>query len=326
MAKGKGKKRTGGGRTGRDADTPLEMPALGWRQVLARAWKRSWTNNIGLVAAGTAFYGFIAIVPIMVVTAIIYSVFADPGEVVRNSALLEAILPEGGAEAVRAQLERIVHASAKARGIGFVGALAVALFGARNAATALIAALNIAYDEKEKRGFARLSLIALTIMGAAFGLALSLLILLSYLGGLRHSIGEVGRVNSIALQVSALLLALGFGAAGAASLYRFAPCRTKAKWRWVTPGSLFAAISWLALTTGFSIYVTSSGTFAANYGPAGAAVVLLVWLYLSAALFLFGGEINAELERQTAEDTTDGHAKPRGSRGAKTADQVAGKA
>jgi membrane protein len=309
---------------GKDADSPLEMPAEGWRQVVIRAWKRGWRDNIGLVAAGTAFYGFISIVPVLIVAAILYSLVADPEEVVRNAARLDAILPGGAVDAVSAQLERVVSASVRARGLGFLGAVIVAIFGARNAATAIIAALNIAYDEEEKRGFAKLSLVALTIMGAGFGLALSLLILLSYLGTVRSSLPDLGSAQWIALRVSVLILGVALGAAGAAALYRFAPCRSKAKWRWVTPGSMFAAISWLALTSGFSFYVTQSGTFATNYGPAAAAVVILVWLYLSAVLFLFGGEINAELERQTAQDTTEGHDKPIGQRGAEAADEVAG--
>lgn len=308
---------------GEDADTPLEIPALGWQQVVLRAWKRGWRDNIGLVAAGTAFYGFISIVPILVVAAILYSLFADPGEVVRNASRLDAVLPGGAVDAVSAQLERIVNASGRARGLGFAGAVIVALFGARNAAAAIIAALNIAYDEEEKRGFAKLSLVALTIMGAGFGLALSLLVLLSYLGNVRANLPDLGGAQWIAIRASVVILGIGLGAAGAAALYRYAPCRTKAKWRWVTPGSMFAAIAWLALTSVFSFYVTQSGTFATNYGPAAAAVVILVWLYLSTVLFLFGGEINAELERQTAEDTTEGGDKPLGQRGAEAADEVA---
>jgi membrane protein len=308
---------------GRDADTPLEMPVEGWQQIVGRAWKRAWKDNIGLVAAGTAFYGFIAIVPILVVAAILYSALADPGEAVRSAARLDAILPTAVAGAVHEQLERIVSASSRARGLGFIGAIIVALFGARNAATAIIAALNIAYDEQEKRGLAKLSLVALTIMGAGFGLALALLILLTYLGSLRDHLPDLGGAQWVALRISVLLVALALGAAGAASLYRFAPCRTKAKWKWVTPGSLFAAVAWLALTVGFSVYVSTSGTFTANYGPSRAAVILLVWLYLSAVIFLFGGEINAELERQTAEDTTEGRDKPVGQRGAEAADEVA---
>ena len=310
-------------KSGRNADSPLEMPARGWRQVALRAWGRSWDNNIGLVAAGTAFYAFIAIVPVLIAAAILYSAVADPAEVVRNARRLEAILPAGAAEAIQAQLERVVRASARTRGLGFLGAFAIALFGARNAATALIAALNIAYGEKEKRGFARLSLIALTIMGAGFGLALSLLVLLGYLGAAGQAFPALGRGGGLVLQLGALAAGMMLGAAGAASLYRFAPCRTKAKWKWVTPGSLFAAGSWLGLTLVFSLYVANVGTFATNYGPSAAAIVLLVWLYLSAAVFLFGGELNAELERQTAEDTTEGGDKPRGRRGAKAADDVA---
>ena len=122
--------------------------------------------------------------------------------------------------------------------------------------------------------------------------------------------------------ISYLLLVLA-GAGGAATLYRYGPDRKKAKWVWITPGSVIAAVLWLLLTIGFGLYVADFGNYNATYGSLGAVIVFLTWLYLSAYVLLLGAEVNAELERQTKCDTTEGPPMPIGNRGASVADQVA---
>jgi membrane protein len=311
-----------GHETGRQATTPLDMPARGWRQVALRAWRVSWTHNIGLVAAGTAFYGFVAIVPILIASVLIYSFLADPLAVVRSARAMELIMPRAAAQALGDQLLRVVNASSRTKGVGTLGALGIALFGARNAATALIAALNVAYGEEEKRSFRRLSLVALTITLAGFALAFAMLVAMGLIGRLHDNLAG-GAAGVLVLRLVAYAVVAGLAGAGVAALYRYAPCRARPRWEWTAPGSIFVALAWAALTTGFSIYVQQFGTFSVNYGPAAAGVVLLVWLYLSGVVFLFGAQINAELERQTEQDTTEGRDKPIGSRGADAADEVA---
>jgi membrane protein len=107
-----------------------------------------------------------------------------------------------------------------------------------------------------------------------------------------------------------------------AIMYRFGPCRRDAKWRWVTWGAGVAAMLWLLASGLFSLYVSQFASYDKTYGPLGTVVVFLMWLYLSAFIILFGAELNAEMERQTVEDSTSGTPKPLGARGAQAADTV----
>jgi membrane protein len=114
-----------------------------------------------------------------------------------------------------------------------------------------------------------------------------------------------------------------FAAAVAATLYRFGPSRLDAKWRWITPGSSIVAILWILLTLGFGFYVTHFTNYHKSYGPLAAVVALLSWMYLCAYAFMFGAELNSEIEHQTARDSTTGKPLPMGARGAWAADHVA---
>ena len=203
-----------------------------------------------------------------------------------------------------------------------LAALAVALFGARNGAGSIIIALNIAYEEEEKRGFVKVTLLALAVTAAAVALALfgvAAIGVLQFIGRLLPQAPAVALVGKI---VTPLLL--GAGAAGAAAaLYRYGPSRDKAKWRWITPGSVFSAVAWLAATGLFGLYLTRFAHYDATYGSVGGVVALLTWTYLSAYVFLFGAELNSEIEHQTARDSTQGPDRALGARGAWMADHVA---
>jgi membrane protein len=119
------------------------------------------------------------------------------------------------------------------------------------------------------------------------------------------------------------LLLAAVAAAIASTLYRFGPSREDAKWKWISPGSVFAAVAWLLLTWAFGIYVGRFTNYNASYGSLGAVVALLTWMYLSAYAFVFGAELNSEIEHQTATDSTTGSPEPLGDRGAWAADNVA---
>ncbi len=316
-------KPSGANATGHDAASPWAMPLAGWKQVLLRSWKEAGDDNVGLIAAGVAFYGFLALVPLLGAIVLSYGLVADPETVVRNMKGLTSVMPADAAKLIGEQLMNVVKTSGGKKGLGVLLALAVALFGARNGAGSVITALNVAYEEKEKRGFIALNLLALAITGAAVVVAIVALIAIAALGHLEKLIpGAPGVVVVLGKLLSYVLLGCG-GAAAAATLYRYGPSREKARWTWITPGSLFAAICWLLLTLGFGIYVAKFGNYNATYGSLGAVVVMLTWLYLSSYVLLFAAELNSELEHQTTADTTAGVAKPLGGRGAWSADHVA---
>lgn len=308
---------------GRTANSPTEIPAAGWKQVAVRAWKESSQDNIGIVAAGVAFYGFLALVPLLGAIVLTYGIIADPQTVVGNVKSLTSVMPQDAAKLIGQQLMSAVQTSGSKKGLGLLIAIAIALFGARNAAGSIITALNIAYEEKETRGFVKVNLLALAITAAAVLLAVVALVAIAALGFLQkllpHLPGFLAVVGKI---VSYAVLVLG-GAAAAATLYRYGPARRDAKWEWITPGSIFAAVAWLLLTLGFGFYVAHFGNYNKTYGSLATVVILVTWMYLSAYVLLFGAELNSELEQQTAKDTTEGPPKPMGERGAWSANHVA---
>jgi membrane protein len=308
---------------GRSAENPAQMPAAGWKDVAVRTWKESSKDNVGLVAAGVAFYGFLALVPLLGAIVITYGFMAEPQTVVSHFQALTKVLPAQVAELIGEMLLGAVQSSGEKKGLGLLLALAIALWGAKNAAGSIITALNIAYEEEEKRGFLKVTLIALAMTLGAVVVVLLAIGATTLLGALHHIFPETGPVAIILWKVVSYALLAVAAAAAVATLYRYAPSREKARWSWITPGSLFAAIAWLLLTLGFGFYVTNFGNYDKTYGSLGAIVVLLTWMYLSAYVLLFGAELNSELEHQTARDTTPGPEQPLGSRGAWSADHVA---
>lgn len=300
------------------------MPPGAWKEVALRTWNQSWLDNTGLVAAGVAFYGFLALVPLLGILVLTYGLFAQPDTVIEHVVALLRILPPDVVELIGQLLMNAVQSSEETSGFGILAALAIALYAGGNGAGAIMTALNIAYEEKEKRSL-------LHFYGIAFAItAIAVLIALVALAAM-GAVGELGRLLPKTSGAMLLLGKLGLylvmalvAAAVAATLYRYGPSRQGARWQWLTPGSIFTAVVWLLLAIGFSFYVTKLTDYNATYGSIAAIIMLLTWMYLSAYVFLFGAELNAELEHQTAKDSTTGRPEPLGKRGAWVADHVAG--
>jgi membrane protein len=308
---------------GHHATSPWQMPRSAWKDIVSRTWKRVWQDNVGLVSAGVAYYGFLAFVPLLGLIVLVYGLVADPQTVVDNVRTMAIILPPDVAGLVSDQLIAAVKATKETKGVGVIVALLVALYGGTNGAGAIVSALNIAYEEKEKRSLGRFYLLASIITLSAVLLAVVALVattMLAFLGtlvpGISTGLLHAGRIGGYLI----LMLA---AAAVAATLYRFAPSREHARWSWITPGSLFAAIAWLLLSLLFSFYVTTVTDYNTTYGSLGTVIVLLTWIYLSAYALVVGAELNSEIEHQTAKDSTTGSPLPLGQRGAWAADHVA---
>ncbi len=310
-------------RRGRDASSPWAMPLAAWREILVRTWRETSKDNAGLVAAGVAFYAFIAIVPTLGAIVLAYGLIATPATVLLNMQALATFLPGEIATLIADQLIDVVTSSSRRKGFGIAIALAISLFGARNAAGAIIKALNIAYEEEETRSFLKVTLLAIGITAALVVGALVAVALVTAMQVLASLLPNSAPLLRGALRVAGGVLVLAGAAAGAATLYRYAPCRAKAQWQWLTPGTLLTALGWLALFLGFGFYLTRVADYNATYGSLGAVVALLTLVYLASYIFLFGAELNSELEHQTARDTTDGTPEALGQRGAWSADHVA---
>ena len=288
-----------------------------------RVWNESWADNIGLVAAGVAFYGFLAVVPLLGILVMAYGLMAEASTVVEHMRAMMRIMPADVAVLIGQLLLSAVEAAKTAKGFEFLIAFGIALYAGGNGAGAIMTALNIAYQEKEERSLAKFYSIAIAITLIAVVLALAGLAATAAV----RALDEIIRVADWAVllgKLASYVLLVVVAAAVAATLYRYGPSREDARWDWITPGSLFTAIMWLLLTAGFGFYATQLTDYDSLYGSIAAVVVLLTWMYLSAYVFLFGAELNSELEHQTAEDSTTGAPEPIGQRGAWSADHVAG--
>lgn len=306
--------------TGSAVATPLAFSRRDAGQIARRIWLLWGFHNLSLLAAGVAFFCFLAITPLIAAVVLTYGLVADVGTVEQQMAALTRIIPPEAAAVLEGQLLQVVTTSGTATGIGLVVALMLSIYGAMYAANGLIAALNVINSELETRGLISLTRRALGLTVAAMMIGLTGLVS----GGLFAWLTSVtsplfGPADNL-FRVMASLAALVLGTAGFALIMRYGPDRRAAKWRWLTPGAILATALWMAASFGFSLYVAYVSNYSATYGSLSAIVVFLMWLYLSAYGVLLGALVNAELERQTLADTTRGPDRPFGSRGAVLAD------
>lgn len=308
---------------GRDAQTPRRIPAIGWRDVLWRVKAGIASHHIVIIAAGVAFYALFAIFPALAAMVTIYGLVADPGDVRQLLDTAARGMPAEARTILQDQLDALAGASGQALGFGLILSLGVALWSANAGMKAMIEALNIAYGETDSRGFIRFTLVAFALTLATIALllvALGVIVAIPILLAALDLPGPVATLANLArwplLGLVALLLL--------SAIYRYAPDRHKAGWRWVTPGALIAVVLWILASLGFSYYVANFGEYNEVYGALGAVVILMMWLFITSLCFIVGGMINAELERQTRRDSTTGEELPMGERGARAADTLGG--
>lgn len=305
---------------GRHAEKPHEVPKQGWLDILVRTAKQFSADNLVIVAAGVAFFAFVAVVPSLAASIGIYGLVLDPNQVSQQITSFAEVLPQEVLPLLREQLTRITT-NTQAASLSTVIGLLVALYGAAGATKALIQGLNIAYGEREKRGFVKLQAIALLLTIGVIIAALTAIALVAVIPALLQNTSFGSTLDNVINWARWPLLFVGF-ISGIAFLYRFGPSREDAKWSWVSWGATVAGLLWLAASGLFSLYVSKFGSYDKTYGSLGAVVVFLLWLWLSALSVLIGAELNAEMERQTLKDTTTGPQKPMGERGAQAADTV----
>ncbi len=308
---------------GRFARTPTAIPWRGWWAVTRRVIREISSDRISLVAAGCAFYATLALFPAISMLVSIYGLVFDPSSVEPQLNVLSGLLPPAAFQLIQDRVQTLVSQPAKTLGIGLLVSALVALWSAGSGTKSMLSALNIAYEETEKRGFIRFQLTAftitlLTILGAVLGLALLL--------GLPAVFSFIGLSDWTKglIRIASFVLLLVFVLASLSVLYRYGPSRRPAHWHWVTPGSIVATVLWLVASVLFSIYVGRFASYSATYGPIGAVVAVMMWFYVTVYVVLVGAELNAELELQTEQDsTTAGEQRPMGDRGAFVADHVA---
>jgi membrane protein len=280
---------------------PVEWPAFSdWHQILVRTWKEAGDDNVGLLAAGVAFYAFLAFVPLLASVVLTYGLVAEPATVAEHIRTLARTLPRDAAAIIADQLQAITSDKDGARGIGLLLAIALSVYGASKGSGAVVTALNIAYEVKDMRGFLGRTAVTLLMTIAMVLSVLAAAGAIAALAFIEHLLPFSSPAIHGALKLLFFAVTMGLVSAGIALVYRYAPNRPDAPWRWITPGSAAATLLWLLATMGFGLYVSNFGSYNATYGSLGGVVVFLTWLYLSAYILLMGGELNSELERQQA--------------------------
>jgi membrane protein len=306
---------------GRAATTPSEIPARGWKDVLVRVYHEVSDDRVVAIAAGVTFYVLLAIFPAVAALVSLYGLFADPQTIAEHLNDASSFLPGGAVEIIGEQINRVAAQGEATLGAALIIGLAISLWSANGGIKALIDALNIVYDETEKRSFFKLNALSLTFTIAfvgfllvALGAMVILPVVIDYLG--------LARIAETAMKILRWPILFVAVALGIACLYRYGPSRDKPKWRWVTWGSAFAALVWIAASMLFAWYAENFGSYNKTYGSLGAAIGLMTWIWLSTIVILMGAELDAEMEHQTARDTTAGPERPLGARGATVADNV----
>lgn len=309
--------------SGASSKTPLHFPLKAWWAILKRIYVMNDFHNLPLLAAGVAFFGFLAFVPLIAVIIMLYGLIADTSNVASVIDNVDGLLPSEVVFIIREQLLAVVKTSKTAQGLGLAFALLISTYGAMRAATAMIKALNIIYEERESRNIFATTYVAAKItvgMAMVAVIGLSSITFFTYVSNfLQNYLGDftLTLIKVATWSTAGLLVSVAFGL-----FYRFGPDRRPAKWHWLTLGSAVATLLWLLVTLGFGFYAANISNYNATYGSLAAVVIFLMWLFLSAYAVLLGAEINAETERQTFEDSTTGPDRPVGERGAVMADNV----
>ena len=306
---------------GRRATAPWQIPWAGWKDILWRVYASINDNRLLAVAAGVVFYSLLAIFPAIAAFVSLYGLVADASTIDSHLSLAAGIFPAGAVDILHEQITRLTAKTDAKLGLGFVTGLAVALWSANAGMKGIIDALNVVYDEKEKRSFVKLNLLSLLFTLVAI---FSLIIALAAVVIAPIVFSAVGLSSLPGLAIAALRwpLLLVLAAIALAAIYRYGPSRTEARWQWLSFGSVAAAVAWLIGSVLFSWYISHFGAYNATYGSLGAAVGMMMWMWISAIVILLGGELNAEIEHQTAHDSTVGSEKPLGERGAVMADTI----
>lgn len=296
--------------------SPLKLSPGSWVEIGKRVVREIGKDRVTSVAAGVTFFGILALFPAITALVSIYGLFFDSATIVSHIAMLEQFLPAGAVEIIRNQIVSIVEAPSQALGIATIVGLLTALYSANGGMKALIDALNIAWYQSETRGFVKLNLVSLAFTLGGIVLVISMLglitVLPAVLGALPLGPATEGIVSFARwpLMVAGLMVAL-------AVLYRWAPNKTDATWHWISPGAVFATFGLLVASLLFSWYAANFANYNETYGSLGAAIGLMMWLWIASMVVMVGAEINSEVERQIqkengipleddrAKDTTD---------------------
>ncbi|WP_338365968.1 YihY/virulence factor BrkB family protein [uncultured Pseudoalteromonas sp.] len=306
---------------GQHAEQPVHIPAVGWWDIAKRIFKQMSQDNLSLVAAGVAFYALLAIFPAIAAVVSVYAYFSSPTDISEHLSKIVTLLPQSTSDLILSQVSNLAQTSNASLSLSAIGTLILTIWSSSKGSQALITACNISYHEYEKRSFFHAQLVRFLFSVGAILVAIFALLIIGILPIVLNLVGLKESIDLLIKLISWPLLAFMFNFA-LVLLYRYAPHRKPAKWRWITLGSCIATVLWILASLGFSFYVSHFASYNETYGSLGGVVIMLMWLYISAYIITLGAVINAATEQQTAKDSTKGPAKERGNRGAFVADHL----
>ena len=276
----------------------------GWWRLLVNVYKEMTDDHVGLIAAGVAFYGLLAIFPGIVAGMAIAGLVMDPNTVVSQLQGLSQFLPQDAASIVIDQAVAVSGSESGGLGLAALFGILVALYSASKGVTSLMEGLNVAFEVEETRGLVRyyLTAFALTI-----GLIVGFLLIVAVLALLPVILSflQFGDFTQTIVSVLRWPVVLAMLALGLAILYRYAPSRGPVPWHWISLGAGAACGLWLLGSIVFAVYVQNFGGYNETFGALGGVIILLTWLWLSAYIVLMGAEIDGEIERQDKEEGRD---------------------
>ncbi len=305
---------------GRVARAPTDIPRRGWSDIVWRVMLAYFGDRIGFIAGGVTFFTLLSLAPSLSGFVALYGLFANPSTAWDHLEFLYQIAPYQVAEFIGDELKRLSVERKRELSLALVGSLLLALWTANTAVRMFFYGLNVAYHETEKRNVVHYNLLcmAFTLGGLSFVLVTTALVVLAPL-----AIKLVGLPLTLEplepLRWPLLFVVLW---AGLTLAYRYGPCRARARWRWLSLGGVFASLAIGVTSVLFSLYLSEVADFRRAYGPIGALMGFMLWTWLSVQIVLMGAVLNAEVEHQTAVDTTTGEPLPMGQRGALMADTV----
>lgn len=306
---------------GRSAETPTQIPPLGWKDIAFRLKDEIAADRVGLIAAGVAFYGLLALFPAITALIAISGLLIEPNQIVDQLESLSGLMPDEVIAIVTTQATEVAGSREGGLGLAAIAGVLIAIYSASKGMASLMEGINVAYDEQEDRGFIRLKLVTLTLtLFLIFGLLVAFLATLGLPAALTFL--EFGPVFEVLMTAALWIGLFCLTVFGLSVLYRFAPSRDEPEWKWASPGAVMACLVWIIASAGFAFYVGNFGSYNESFGTLAGVIVLLMWFWISAFIILLGAELNAEMEAQTRADTTKGRDKPMGSREAVKADTL----
>ena len=302
-----------------DAAWPHHIHVRHWGRICRRVVGHVLNDRLMVLSAGISFFALLSIAPVLMTAVSVYGAVTTPGEALEQLSGIARTLPPELEPLVAEQLTTITAASTQVLTVRGITGLVLALWTATTAATYLIDALTLAYHETETRGFLRRSGLALLfVLGGALVLGGAIAVAETLSDALD---GAPGPIRALGPAFTALALAV-LMATVLAVLYRFAPDRRQARWRWTSTGAAVATALWLGTSVGLFVYVQSLGSYEKTYGSLAGVAISMLWLWISVFLVILGAAVNGETERQTLHDSTVGPDRPMGERGAVVADST----